>query len=276
MTIWDRIRGVDRRVIYIFFAIILLFPQFVPITLPMMIQKMTPPLFDAIEALQPGDNVFISVEYGATMVSEMSPALHAVAKHLFAKKAKIFLTGTSADGAMYAATVVDLMPEDYEYGVNIVNFGFVPGAENAIASFATDMPKTAPADAAGNPTADMPIMAGIRGIAYDFKLVYQLTGGGLGPLGWIRQVGIPYHTPIATCVSSSMLPSAVPYYEAGNLIALLNGLVSAAEYEILTETPGKGAAGMAGQSLGHLYVTVIVLVGNLAYIMQKQKAKKEE
>lgn len=272
MSIWAKIRGVDRRWIYLVFALILMFPQFKPLLIPMSIDKMVPPLYDFIEKLQPGDPVWISVEFSSVMASEMIPTLHAVAKHLFAKKAKIFLMGSDADAAMFAQGVVAIAPPDYEWGRNIINFGFVAGYESAVASLAQDIPKTVPADFRGTPTAGMPIMQGINKIT-DIKLVYQLTGGGLGPLLWVRQVSLPYGVPVATCVSSSMLASAVPYYEAGNLIALLNGLVGAAEYELMTKTPGKGLAGMAGQSLGHLYVIGIVLIGNLAYVMMKSKSK---
>jgi len=117
-------------------------------------------------------------------------------------------------------------------------------------------------------------MEGIKDVR-DIKLVYQLTGGGLGPLLWVRQVSLPYGVPFASCVSSSMLPSAVPYYESGQIIALLNGLVGAAEYELLTKTPGKGLAGMAGQSLGHLYVIAIVIVGNIAFVMQRKLRQQD-
>jgi hypothetical protein len=274
VTIWDRIRGVDRRLIYIVFGIILLIPQFRPLMIPMKIDKMVPPLYEAIEKLQPGDAVWVSVEYGAVMASEMTPTLHSVVKHLYAKQARVFFMGSSTDGAMFAQDAVKLAPPGYEWGKNIINFGFIAGYEAAVASLALDIPKTFPADFKGQPTAGMPIMEGIKDVR-DIKLVYQLTGGGLGPLLWVRQVSLPYGVPFASCVSSSMLPSAVPYYESGQIIALLNGLVGAAEYELLTKTPGKGLAGMAGQSLGHLYVIAIVIVGNIAFVMQRKLRQQD-
>jgi hypothetical protein len=270
VTIWDRIRAVDRRVIYVVMAVILLLPKFVPLVLPLKVDRMTTPLYDFIENnINPGDAVWVSVEYGGVMKSEMSPTLNAVALHLYKKGARLFLSGNSADGAMFAQEVWELRPAGYEWGKNFVNFGFIAGYEAAVAALIESIPRTVPADFFGRPTAGMEIMEGIQTIR-DIKLVYQLTGGGLGPLLWIRQVGDPYKVPIATCVSSSMLPSAVPYFETGQLKALLNGLVGAAEYEYLTGVPGAGTAGMAGQSLGHLYVIGIVLLGNLAFVMQRR------
>ncbi|MDP2873162.1 MAG: hypothetical protein Q8P31_11585 [Bacillota bacterium] len=273
MTIWDRIRGVDRRLIYVVFGIILLIPQFKPLMIPMNIDRMVPPLYEAIEKLQPGDPVWISVEYSAVMASEMTPTLHAVVKHLYRKQARVFFMGSSTDGAMFAQDAAGLAPAGYEWGRNVVNFGFIAGYEAAVASLALDIPKTFPADFKGQAITGMPIMEGIKDIR-DIKLVYQLTGGGLGPLLWVRQVALPYGIPVATCVSSSMLASAVPYYESGQLLALLNGLVGAAEYELLTKSPAKGLAGMAGQSLGHLFVIALVLVGNVAFIMQRRRQPK--
>lgn len=274
MSIWQRISNLDRRLIYIVLGIILMVPQFTPVIIPMNIDKMVPPLYEFIEELEPGDPVLVSVEYSAVMKSEMTPVLHAVAKHLFDKGCTVLLWATSTDGAMFAQTVVEIAPEGYEVGRDIVNFGFVAGYEAAVSALCADFKKTFPADFFGNPTAGMEIIADIDTIQ-DIKLVFQLTGGGLGPLLWVRQAVIPYGTAFASAVSSSMLPSAVPYYESGQILALLNGLVGAAEYELLTETPGMGLAGMAGQSLGHLFVIAVVLLGNLAHFMQKRPPRDD-
>jgi hypothetical protein len=276
MNIWQKISGVDRRILYVMFAIVILYPQFVPTALPMAIDPTTRGLYDAIEKLQPGDPILISTEFSAVMYSELSPVLHVVSKHAFSKGLRVFYMSTDPDGAQFNIEVIDkLVPANYVYGKNVVNLGYTAGYEAAVAALCKDFPGTWPADYKQQPTRNMEIMNGIKDIT-SFKMVFQMTGGALGPLLWVRQANIPFKTICATAVSSSMVPSAVPYYQAGQLVALLNGLKGCAEYELLTKLYGKGVAGMAGQSLGHLYIVVIVLVANVAYFMNKQQDSKKK
>ncbi|MDP2859374.1 MAG: hypothetical protein Q8P50_15560 [Bacillota bacterium] len=274
MSIWDRISGVDRRIIYILLFITIMLPQFIPVVIPIKVDPLTVGLYNKIETMKPGDVALISNEFSAVMYSEMTPVLHAITTHLFRKGARVIMMATSADGALFNQEVCDkLLPKDYLYGRNIVNFGFVAGYEAAVASLVKDVPKTFPADMKGTQTAAMEVLKGVKTID-DIALVIQLTGGGLGPLLWVRQVNIPFKTPFASVVSSSMLPSAIPYYQAGQMIALLNGLKGGAEYELLIKVPGKATAGMAGQSLGHLFFVLAAIVANVAYFAKRASTPK--
>lgn len=274
MSIWDRIRSIDRRVFYLLMAILVLWPRFMPILLPLRVDPMTKPLYEFIEEeIGPGDPVWISAEFSGMLKAELYPALVAITSHLFTRGARLFLSSDRPDGAMFAQDMWDLRPPGYEWGRNFVNFGFLAGGEAAVAGLIDSIERTAPADFLGNPTADMEIMQGINNIR-DMELIIQLSDGGLGVLLWVRQVGDPYDIPVASAVSTAMIPASVPVFEAGQLLALLSGLAGAAEYEYLMRQPGQGTAGMGGQSLGHLFVIGVVLLGNLAHIMQRAAKRR--
>jgi hypothetical protein len=49
------------------------------------------------------------------------------------------------------------------------------------------------------------------------------------------------------------------------------GLTVSAEYEILLEKPGLAVAGVDAVSTSHVYVTLLVIVGNLAYFMTREE-----
>ena len=72
-----------------------------------------------------------------------------------------------------------------------------------------------------------------------------------------------------------MSPDLYSFYQSGQLKGLLAGLVGAAEYEILLNRPGKANAGMTIQSFVHLAVILLILAGNIAFFMQKQRGRKE-
>jgi hypothetical protein len=56
----------------------------------------------------------------------------------------------------------------------------------------------------------------------------------------------------------------------------LGGLVGAAEYEYLLKRPGFGMAGMNVQSITHYLILLFILIGNVLYIRERMKLKKEE
>ncbi|MGC9317013.1 MAG: hypothetical protein ACP5KN_03125 [Armatimonadota bacterium] len=65
-----------------------------------------------------------------------------------------------------------------------------------------------------------------------------------------------------------MATDLYPYLQSHQLVGLINGLKGAAEYELLLGLEGEDAPGMLGmsaQSIAHLLIIVLVIVGNIAY-----------
>ena len=54
----------------------------------------------------------------------------------------------------------------------------------------------------------------------------------------------------------------------------MGGVSSAAQYELLCNNPGKGAALMDAQSMGHLLIIVFIVLGNIGYFVMKDKKDK--
>ena len=65
----------------------------------------------------------------------------------------------------------------------------------------------------------------------------------------------------------------MPFVQAGQVKGMLQGLRGAAEYELLSGSPGVASAGMDAQSLGHLLIIGFIVVGNVAYIMSKRESR---
>ncbi len=71
-----------------------------------------------------------------------------------------------------------------------------------------------------------------------------------------------------------MGPQSEPYYQAGQIKGLMSGTRSAAEYEVRAGRPGRAAAGMDAQSLGHLVIILAIGLGNLAYFIGRKGGAK--
>jgi len=125
-------------------------------------------------------------------------------------------------------------------------------------------------DSRGNKTSDLEVLKTVKN-AKDFTLIFNISSGGVGPLGWIRQATTPFGTKQVAILSQVMVPSAIPYFQSNQLLGILSGLQGAAEYEQLLGVPGRGLASMGAQTFGHLWLITLVLAANVAYLVGKSQ-----
>lgn len=273
MTIWEKLHSLNRHVVYLIFIIVTVIPTLYPVPMEVEITEHHRTIYEFIESLEPGDIVYMSVEYSAGTMGELHPPFVAITKHLIRKNIKAIFCANSAEAVPFSEKLVNLyIAAGKQYGVDVVNLGFVPGEEQAITALAENFEKTVAKDFYGRPIKELPLMNEIHS-AKEAKIIIQNSAGGLGPLGWIRQVGVPYGTPIATVVSQVMMPSAMPYYQSGQLVGVGAGLRFAAEYETLLGEPGSGMAGLGAETTAHIYFAVLVVLGNIGWLVMNRKEK---
>ncbi len=270
MSLVEKMANLNSRLVYVILIIVTLIPVIWPAPLPIKLTPQHEAIYNYVENLRPGDVVLMSAEYTASTIGDLNPPFVALTKHALKKDLRVIFVSLTVDGPVFTQNMTDLLLEGgKQYGTDFVDLGYVAGGEQAIASMAESFVKTFPLDLRGNPTESLPLMTEVKS-AQDVKVVIQDSEGGLGPLGWIRQLGIPHKTPIATVVQPLMVPSALPYYQANQVIGVGAGLRFAAEYETLIHEPGRGLAGMGAQSFSHVYFLVLILVGNIGYLASKK------
>jgi len=265
----EKMQNVDTRIIYIVLLIVLSVPLLRPIGIPMQISPMTRAVYDIIEGLNPEkDVVLLSMDYspGAGLDAEVCPV--AVVEHLMQRGIKwIAISFGTTDGPMMTNRIMaDLEQRGYKYGEDFANLGYMAGEENAVRLFALDC-LSVPTDVRGNKTSELPVMQGIKTIK-DFAFVIQFSMGT--PEMWIRQVVDPMGVLFATGTVTVSVPSIVPYYNSGQVKGVMGGVSSAAQYELLCNKPGRGAAMMDAQSMGHLIIIFFIALGNIGYFMSKK------
>lgn len=274
--IYDKLRNIDRSWLYAGFLLVTLFPLVFPIPLPVTVTDTTQQVYDVVDALKPGDAVLLSVEFAADMSAELYPGLEAVYKHIVSKPGvKVVMIATSADGPMFVQRLLDTIDAgDKQYGTDLVNLGFLPGGESAIAAFCQDAHKTFPRDYYGTDIKSLPAMENLKS-ATDFALIINDSSGGLGPVGWIRQAHTNYGTTVATILGQDMALSALPYINSKQLSGLVAGLRGAAEYEKLLDIVGSGTAGMGAQSFAAVYFLALLVVANIGFLGQARAEKRQ-
>jgi hypothetical protein len=91
----------------------------------------------------------------------------------------------------------------------------------------------------------------------------------------MAHIGDPHGIPVVAGVNSNMVVTLEQYVSSGQLSGVFGGLAGGAQYEVLSGLLGEGVAGMDAQGLGYLWIIVLMLVGNIGYVVTKKaKASK--
>jgi hypothetical protein len=231
-------------------------------------------VFDLIESAKPGDRILISFDYDPGSKPELQPAAVAIMRHAIEKELRIVCTALWAMGVGLLEEIYEAESDYLIYGENFINLGFAVGGLVAIQSMGRDFISVFPRDAYGNNVNDFNIMRGVRNLD-DFEIIVSIYAGTPGIIDWIMVAGDNFGRPITGATTAVSTPSILPYInEQRQLIGLIGGLKSAAEYEKLIGVLGTATDGMDAQSIAHLIIIIFIVLGNLSYHLNKKKPKQ--
>jgi len=275
VSIIKKLNKLDRRYIYLLAWVFVLFPLLNPLGLPIPISQDARTWYDYVEnEINDGDVVLFAPMYGVSGMPELFPMTVATMKHLLTKDVKIVVVSFWTEGPLVFNTMltqVDPADYGYVYGEDWIRLGYVPGQETAMGSFAASIHDTVSADyVEGRPLDSFPMMETIQE-GEDIDVIISIETGTPGTSEWMRQFNAPFGTPqITGCIGVSV-SGMIPYVQSGQLKALMPGLTVSAEYEILLDKPGLAVAGVDAVSSSHVYVTLLVIIGNIAYFMTREE-----
>jgi len=271
VNIWERLGDLDRRWVFIGIALTVI----VPITtgMKMPLGKTSPPtlsFYNIIEGLEPGDSVIIAFDYGPSSMPELDPMAKAIVRHCLSRKLRVISVALWPTGTALARDVLAYVGDDMGAvdGKDYVNLGFKAGTVAVILGLGEDITDVYPQDAEGRKTADLEVMKGVRSYK-DVPFLIDLAAGN-SPFAWIGYAHERYHQQMAAGITAVMATDLYPYLQTGQIIGLINGLRGAAEYEALIKHHGLGVLGMSAQSIAHLWIIFLVIVGNIAYFATRR------
>ena len=269
MTIWDRMLELDRRWVFLGMALAVAIPIITGYALPL--GRPAPPtvrVFEYIETLEPGDVVMIAFDYSPSSMPELHPQAYAVVRHLFEREIRVLSVSLNPQGTALGREVLATLADELgvEDGVGFVHLGFKPGGSQVILGMGESIQQVYPTTPDGRRIGDLPVMEGVSTYA-DIALLIDFAAGNL-PFAWIAYAGERYDQDIAAGITAVMATDLYPYLQSGQLVGLINGLSGAAEYEHmlgLDPTVAPGMLGMSAQSIAHLLIIFLVILGNIAY-----------
>jgi len=269
----SKLQHLDRRWIFLGVALLVITPLLFGFHLaPVMPSHRAKGFYDAIEEVPEGSTVLVAGDYDPGTTAENYPMHLAAVRHLMRRNVKIIGVELYPGGPPLADQVLRIAGAEYgkKQDVDYVNLGYKVGNELVMSSMGSSIPTTFPVDNRGVPVSQIPVMKGIENFQ-QIKLLVSISAGYPGTKEWVQQVVSRFHLPMVAGVTAVSAPEYYPYLQSGQLRGLLGGMAGAAEYEVLIHKPGLASRGMDAQSMAHVFIAFMILLGNLAFLPQRKK-----
>jgi hypothetical protein len=273
-SFWEAMNNIDRRILFLILLVVVTIPLLlniggqIPPTAP--VQQ----AYEAVEALEPGDLLMVSIDFDATSAPELMPMLKSVLRQAFRKDVKVVMLGHIAIGIPLGHQALEQVATEMgkEYGKDYVDLGYRPGYISVMIAMGREIGDVFASDYQGTPIRDLEVTKNLHSYK-DVKLLFGFEHGGVLDY-WVRFAQARFGQKMAFGTTAVMAPDAYPYLQSRQIEGLVGGLKGAAEYETLIATPGLGTKGMPAQEWAHLLVIGFIIVGNLGYFFTRRDRKR--
>ncbi len=275
MKFWQRISSVDSRILYLLLALSVALPLIIKPKINIRVSEPVRSAFEAVDKLKPGSVVLVSIDYDPSSAPEVQPMLIGLLRHAFKKDLKVIVIGQLALGLPLAEIALNQVAPEMNkvYGTDYVNLGYRPGYTAMMVGIGREIRDYFRTDYRGVPVDSFEFMRKVhnyRGIGILASLAHGATADA-----WIQYVGGRYNVPIIVGCTGVNAPNLYQYLHAGQIRGLIGGLQGAAEYETLIEKPGSATLGMPAQSWGHGLIILLLVIGNIGFLLSRKKKEKE-
>jgi hypothetical protein len=263
--------NVDRRLIYLLIFLAVLVPLFLPAPRTVRVTEEVRTVFDRIESLQPGQIVMLPCEYDPSMSAELSPVHVAVLRQCFRKNLRVLETCLVSNGVSLVESELRSVAEEFgkTYGEDYVFLGYKPYPGVVIMAMGEDFRNPFPTDFYNTPVDQLPMMRGVKN--YQNVALVLTINATSGIDYWIIYGQGRYKFPLAAAASAVMAPNYYNYLQSGQLFGLIGGLRGAAEYEELVGEPGPAVKGMFVQSISHILIVALIVLGNIVHFAGRRR-----
>ncbi len=241
MKIYERIRDIDRRIIFLLIALAVSIPILFQIPFPELTTPMVKKVFDQIETMPAGSKVLVAFDYDPASEPELQPMANSLVRHLALRGCKLYFialwpVGQNMIEDTFSNVLVPEFPE-YVYGVDYVNLGFKSGGEGVIKVVQTNLRKLYTTDGRSAAVDKIEMLEGVTSLR-NMRLIVNVSAGYPGLKEWVQYGSDPAGIPIVCGCTAVQAPLFYPYYP-NQLLGLLGGIKGAAEYdEILKKNYG--------------------------------------
>lgn len=300
MGIFEKLMNLDRRWIYLFVGAVAVTFMIVDISLPLRVGDEVHALYDYVEAMEPGEVILVSFDYGPSTGPENDPMACALIRHALARDLRIvalalYPIGGLNEGIQELERCVGpldppngLVESEFFpgkiYGVDFVYLGYKDGGLATMRQMNENIHSVFPTDYYGTPVTEYPLSDEVRGYG-DVNFCFSVATGIIGEW-WANLVNAQYGLPVAVGCTAVSAPKYFAYYNAGQMFALLGGLKGAAEYEglvrersprldeLTTADVYYAGKGSNVQAFVYTVITIFIILGNVGFLMERRRLRQ--
>ncbi len=274
MSIWNKLEKMDRRWVYLMVAISVVIPFLFPMTLPISITPEAQAVYDTIDALPDSSTVMLVFDYYPSTIAECEPMAIAALHQFFSKNIKVItLSNIPLGGPSMAETITRMMAKKYnkKYGVDFVNLGYKANYVAVMSGMGQSIEDIFPTDNSGTPLSELPLMKQTKNYD-DISFLFEVADNATADY-WVSIVNAQFGVPMVCGTTAVSAPKYYAFIASGQFKGLLGGMKGAAEYEILVGKKADAVTGMSAQSLVHLLIIFLVLLGNISFFIGRRKSQ---
>jgi hypothetical protein len=287
----EKLERFDRRWIFLAMGLAIVLPLLIPLDLPVKPSPMTQKAYYAVEELEEGDIVLVSLDLDPASTPELEPYFKAVMLQLKRKNVKVVFVTTWYQAPPLCERWIretvenPIAPEGtagysglpdraYRKNVDYVWLGFREGKAAMISAMGADLRGTFDDHAAdGTPLDEIPMMDGIKQLK-DFKLLVLVSAGFPGIREYVQQVQSRYKLKMVGVTTAVSTTDLAPYYQAGQLKGLVGGLAADAEYEKMVGKKDLATKGAGVLNVSHGIVILAIVLGNIIYFVTRARKRR--
>jgi hypothetical protein len=202
-------------------------------------------LISTLAALPDDALVLVGFDPDIGTFAEVRPTVRTLLADLVTRNARIAVVSLTPEGRALALGEMARLEREGADPRQLIDLGFVPGAEAALVDLARAIEGTRAWSA---PDGDIEL-AGL-------DLVAVIGGNDLGPRSWVEQVAPRVASvPMVAVTPSVLLPEVEPYRASGQLAALISTPRQGATYR---DSVDLGAQGSLGDTTGPAPLAILV------------------
>lgn len=233
-------------------------------------------IYDKIEDLPDGSPVILAIDFDPSAQGELRPMALALLRHCFRKNLRVI--GMTIWGPMTPPLMEDIFKIVAEEchktdGVDYALLPFKTGGSSNLLLINQDFFMAYPEDHRKEATKGLPVFRGIKSLR-DIGFVVDIAAGTTIDI-WIIYGKEKGKMPLAAGCTAVMATDYYPFLQSKQLLGLIGGLNAAYQYEALISKPGAAFEGMKAQTVIHLFLILLIILGNILYFTGRWKKKRE-
>jgi hypothetical protein len=272
------LQKIDRRILYVLIALVVTLPLVLrPARHPDIIFDEVSKAYAVLENIPDDKIVIVSTVWGPGTEAENAPQTEVVMRHLFRNGKRFAVISWDQAGTELTYEIGARLADELgkEYGEDWVHLGFrLPYSavmRSIMRGMAQDFPKVISYDRFNTKLDKIPALDGVK-TWKDIGAVVEITPSATVEL-WISYFTGPYGIPMVFCPTAVMAAEAYPLLDAQLIEGMLNGVIGAVQYETLLgmgDVATDASAISWALSAAHIYVIVLIILGNLGYLAMRR------